>query len=87
MMVLKMCMNPVVSCFFAFEFWFKLFCFDVGLFICILGGHFLCKLFDVFTPFSVGCVYLMYRAFKHVCIFKPVTSRPANSERYVELFS
>jgi len=57
-------------------------------FLCALsilrpGGHFLCKLFDVFTPFSVGCLYLMYRAFKHVCIFKPVTSRPANSERYI----
>ena len=25
------------------------------------GGHFVCKLFDLFTPFSVGLVYLMYR--------------------------
>eukprot|EP00794_Sanderia_malayensis_P017829 gene17829-19612_t len=57
-------------------------------FICAIsilrtGGHFFCKLFDVFTPFSVGCLYLLYRAFEQVCIFKPVTSRPANSERYV----
>ena len=43
----------------------------------------MCKLFDLFTPFSVGLVYLMYRIFDHVSIFKPVTSRPANSERYV----
>ena len=48
-----------------------------------IGGHFVCKVFDVFTPFSVGLVYLMYRAFERVCIFKPVTSRPANSERYL----
>lgn len=60
----------------------------LGQFICALGtlrpgGHFICKLFDIFTPFSVGLVYLMYRAFERVCIFKPVTSRPANSERYI----
>lgn len=27
-------------------------------------GHFLLKLFDVFTIFSVGLVYLMYRCFE-----------------------
>ncbi|XP_037274774.2 cap methyltransferase 1 isoform X1 [Rhipicephalus microplus] len=47
------------------------------------GGHFVCKLFDIFTVYSVGLVYLMYRAFRHVSIFKPNTSRPANSERYI----
>ena len=50
------------------------------LFICT-GGHFVCKLFDVFTPFSAGLIYLMYRSFKDVSIHKPNTSRPANSER------
>ncbi|GFS91353.1 cap-specific mRNA [Nephila pilipes] len=57
-------------------------------FLCALlilrkGGHFVCKLFDLFTPFSVGLVYLMWMAFEKVCIFKPITSRPANSERYI----
>ncbi|CAF4934339.1 unnamed protein product [Pieris macdunnoughi] len=47
------------------------------------GGHFVVKLFDVFTKFSVGLIYIMYRCFEKVCIFKPVTSRPANSERYL----
>ncbi|KAI1240656.1 hypothetical protein IHE44_0009092 [Lamprotornis superbus] len=47
------------------------------------GGNFVCKTFDLFTPFSVGLVYLLYCCFERVCIFKPVTSRPANSERYV----
>ena len=42
----------------------------------------MCKLFDVFTRFSVGLIYLMYRAFERVALFKPVTSRPANSERF-----
>ena len=57
-------------------------------FLCALGilktgGHFVCKLFDCFTSFSVGLIYLMYQCFDHVCIFKPNTSRPANSERYL----
>ncbi|XP_052741292.1 cap-specific mRNA (nucleoside-2'-O-)-methyltransferase 1 isoform X2 [Bicyclus anynana] len=47
------------------------------------GGHFVVKLFDLFTAFSVGLVYIMYRCFEKVCIHKPVTSRPANSERYL----
>ncbi|KAL4709996.1 hypothetical protein ACJJTC_015974 [Scirpophaga incertulas] len=47
------------------------------------GGHFVVKLFDIFTPFSVGLIYIMYRCFDKVCIHKPVTSRPANSERYL----
>lgn len=46
-------------------------------------GHFVCKLFDLFTPFSVGLVYLMYKCFEEISICKPNTSRPANSERYL----
>ncbi|XP_042901546.1 cap-specific mRNA (nucleoside-2'-O-)-methyltransferase 1 isoform X2 [Parasteatoda tepidariorum] len=46
-------------------------------------GHFVCKLFDLFTTFSVGLVYLMCMCYEKVCIFKPNTSRPANSERYI----
>ena len=55
----------------------------VALSIVRTGGHFVCKLFDLFTPFSIGLIYLMYRAFDQVCIHKPNTSRPANSERYI----
>ncbi|XP_062871033.1 cap-specific mRNA (nucleoside-2'-O-)-methyltransferase 1 [Trichomycterus rosablanca] len=47
------------------------------------GGHFVCKTFDLFTPFSVGLIYLLYLCFDRVSLFKPVTSRPANSERYI----
>uniref|UniRef100_A0A4W5NFU2 Cap-specific mRNA (nucleoside-2'-O-)-methyltransferase 1 n=1 Tax=Hucho hucho TaxID=62062 RepID=A0A4W5NFU2_9TELE len=47
------------------------------------GGHFVCKTFDLFTPFSVGLVYLLYLCFDRVSLFKPITSRPANSERYI----
>lgn len=51
------------------------------IFYIFLGGNFVCKVFDMFTPFSVGLFYLLYRCFEEVCLFKPITSRPANSER------
>lgn len=57
--------------------------FLVALSIVRNGGHFVCKLFDVYTTFSIGLIYLMYRAFDNVCIHKPNTSRPASSERYI----
>ncbi|XP_059155601.1 cap-specific mRNA (nucleoside-2'-O-)-methyltransferase 1-like [Physella acuta] len=57
--------------------------FLVALMVLRPGGHFVCKLFDLFTPFSVGLVYLMNMIFEQVSICKPVTSRPANSERYI----
>uniref|UniRef100_A0A4W3GG26 Cap-specific mRNA (nucleoside-2'-O-)-methyltransferase 1 n=1 Tax=Callorhinchus milii TaxID=7868 RepID=A0A4W3GG26_CALMI len=57
--------------------------FLVALSILRTGGNFLCKTFDLFTPFSVGLIYLLYTSFERVSLFKPVTSRPANSERYV----
>lgn len=47
------------------------------------NGSFVCKLFDLFTPFSVGLVYLMYKSFHQIAIIKPNSSRPANSERYI----
>ncbi|XP_053950951.1 cap-specific mRNA (nucleoside-2'-O-)-methyltransferase 1 [Anastrepha ludens] len=48
-----------------------------------VNGSFLCKMFDLFTPFSVGLVYLMYKCFEQISILKPNSSRPANSERYL----
>ncbi|XP_048375572.1 cap-specific mRNA (nucleoside-2'-O-)-methyltransferase 1 [Sphaerodactylus townsendi] len=57
--------------------------FLTGLSVIRTGGHFVCKTFDLFTPFSAGLVYLLYCCFERVSICKPVTSRPANSERYV----
>ncbi|XP_041107011.1 cap-specific mRNA (nucleoside-2'-O-)-methyltransferase 1-like [Polyodon spathula] len=57
--------------------------FLTGLSVIRTGGHFLCKTFDLFTPFSVGLIYLLHCCFERISLFKPVTSRPANSERYV----
>lgn len=47
------------------------------------NGHFVMKLFDTTTPFTIGLIYLIYKCFKEICIIKPPTSRPANSERYI----
>ncbi|KAL0233882.1 hypothetical protein PCE1_002387 [Barthelona sp. PCE] len=47
------------------------------------GGVFVCKLFDVFTPFMISLIYVTSFCFQKTTIIKPVTSRPANSERYV----
>ncbi|EFC46258.1 predicted protein [Naegleria gruberi] len=47
------------------------------------GGCFVCKLFDLNTWFSASLIYVMYQYFEKVTIFKPFSSRPANSERYI----
>ncbi|GBB83865.1 hypothetical protein RclHR1_10520003 [Rhizophagus clarus] len=46
-------------------------------------GDFVLKLFDIFTPFTGGIVWILYRHFEKICIIKPLSSRPANSERYI----
>lgn len=55
----------------------------VALTIVRTKGHFVVKVFDLFTPFSVSLIFLMYKCFQQICICKPNTSRPANSERYL----
>ncbi|KAG1146664.1 hypothetical protein G6F37_004691 [Rhizopus arrhizus] len=47
------------------------------------GGNFVCKFFDMLTPFTINLVWLLYQLFDEICITKPFSSRPANSERYV----
>lgn len=47
------------------------------------GGNFVCKFFDMLTPFTINLVWLLYQLFDEICIAKPFSSRPANSERYV----
>lgn len=47
------------------------------------GGHFVCKFFDILDEFTGDLVWLLYQSFDEICITKPLSSRPANSERYV----
>ncbi|XP_076396759.1 cap-specific mRNA (nucleoside-2'-O-)-methyltransferase 1-like [Megachile rotundata] len=55
----------------------------VALMVVREGGHFVTNIFDLFTPFSAGLIYLMYLCFEEICILKPNSSRPANSERFL----
>lgn len=47
------------------------------------GGTYICKIFDIFTEFTIKMIYIMYCLYDKVYIVKPLTSRPANSEKYI----
>lgn len=47
------------------------------------GGSFVLKLFDTFSSLSVEMIYLLNYLYEEIYIIKPVTSRPANSEKYI----
>ena len=46
-------------------------------------GTLVIKIFDIFTMFTVKIIYFLTSLFKEVTITKPLTSRPANSEKYL----
>lgn len=48
-----------------------------------VGGTFVCKFFDIHEEFTANIVWLLYQLFEGICITKPLSSRPANSERYI----
>eukprot|EP00727_Mastigamoeba_balamuthi_P003481 m51a1_g1313 hypothetical protein (1115) ;mRNA; f:218276-221752 len=61
-----------------------LLCEFVAALMCLRkGGNFVCKIFDCYSSFTVGLLFVMYMSFDRVSVVKPVTSRPANSERYL----
>ena len=43
----------------------------------------MCKVFDLFSDFNVGLCYILFQNFESFGILKPISSRPANSERYI----
>jgi len=47
------------------------------------GGHFVCKFFDMYTKITLSFLYLLISFYDEVHITKPLTSRPANSEKYI----
>lgn len=55
----------------------------VSLMILKNGGNLVCKIFDIFSIFSVQIIKLVYSLFDRVILYKPKTSRPANSEKYL----
>lgn len=46
-------------------------------------GYFILKVFDIFTATSVHLLYLLNLTYEEVFIYKPKTSRPTNSEKYI----
>jgi 23S rRNA U2552 (ribose-2'-O)-methylase RlmE/FtsJ len=46
-------------------------------------GHFVLKIFDVFTKTTSDIIFLLSTLYKQVFILKPNTSRLANSEKYI----
>jgi 23S rRNA U2552 (ribose-2'-O)-methylase RlmE/FtsJ len=47
------------------------------------GGTFICKFFDIYTTMTINFIYLIKCFYKNVYLTKPLTSRPANSEKYI----
>lgn len=47
------------------------------------GGSLVCKIFDIFSLSTIYILYIIYNCFEKVSFFKPDTSRPANSEKYL----
>lgn len=46
-------------------------------------GHFILKIFDLFTKCSIDLIYILSTFYKQVFIVKPNSSRLANSEKYI----
>lgn len=55
----------------------------IGINVLRSGGSMVCKIFDMFSFTMVQIMYLLSNAFEKVFIYKPETSRPANSEKYI----
>lgn len=56
----------------------------MGALVCLKnGGTFICKFFDIINTLTVDFLYLLQCKFKYIYIFKPKTSRHANSEKYI----
>jgi hypothetical protein len=46
-------------------------------------GNFVTKLYDSFTPFTIGLIYIIFKNFENVSIFKPVSTRQYSPCRYL----
>jgi cap1 methyltransferase len=46
-------------------------------------GCFVCKVFDLFSVTMTQLLFILFICFEKISIYKPETSRPANSEKYL----
>ena len=47
------------------------------------GGAFLLKIYDISLPITKKIMHVLYQLYESITFVKPLTSRPANSEKYV----
>lgn len=47
------------------------------------GGTFICKMFDLLNKLTIDFLYILQCKFEYIYVFKPKTSRLANSEKYL----
>jgi 23S rRNA U2552 (ribose-2'-O)-methylase RlmE/FtsJ len=47
------------------------------------SGSFIIKFFDLFNYKTIQLIYILYISYKEINIFKPITSRLSNSEKYI----
>ena len=55
----------------------------IALNILKLNGCFVCKVFDLFSVTMTQLLFILFNCFEKISIYKPETSRPANSEKYL----
>lgn len=55
----------------------------IGVACTKVGGNFVLKVFDTVTTISAQMIFLLSQCFETILLFKPVSSRPANSEQYL----
>ena len=48
-----------------------------------IGGTFIIKFFDLFNSITIKLLYIIYMHYHDIYLYKPLTSRPANSEKYI----
>ena len=53
------------------------------LLLCKKNGNFILKIFDIFKIKTVEIIFLLTNLYDYVYIYKPYTSRVANSEKYI----
>lgn len=54
-----------------------------GIYLLKKDGIMILKVFDVFTDITKKMIYLLYIHFNELIVYKPFTSRPTNSEKYL----
>lgn len=47
------------------------------------GGSFLIKFFDIFNYRTIQLIYILFICYRKINIYKPITSRLSNSEKYI----